>query len=79
MGISIQLAQLKREREAQWGRDISWNEIMEGASISRNTLAKLLRDDTSRIDKETLDGICRFFQFGRGPVPFIVYIPDSES
>jgi DNA-binding Xre family transcriptional regulator len=79
MTVSLNLAQFKREKEAEWGRDISWQEIMDGAGISRNTLARLLRDDTSRIDKKTIDGLCKFFKVPSGPVPFIVYIPGREE
>jgi DNA-binding Xre family transcriptional regulator len=79
MAVSLNLAQFKREKEAEWGRDISWQEIMDGADISRNTLARLLRDDTSRIDKKTIDGLCKFFKVPPGSVPFIVYVPEKEE
>ncbi len=77
MAVRVNLAQFRREKEAQWGRDVSWQEIIEGAGISRNTLARLLSGKAQRVDKVTMDGLCRFFEVPPGPVPFVVYAPDN--
>ena len=79
MAVKVELAQLKREKEVEWQRKISWDEITTGANISRNTLARLLRGNAERVDNKTADGLCRFFKVPAGPVPFIVYEPDEES
>lgn len=71
--VKVDLAQFKREKEAEWGRDITWDEITEGAGIGRNTLARLLRGDAQRVDNETLSGLCKFFRVKPGPVPFVIY------
>jgi DNA-binding Xre family transcriptional regulator len=76
MAVKVNLAQLKREKEAEWGRDISWQEIIDGAGISRNTLARLLNGKAQRVDNDTTNGLCKFFNIPPGPVPFIVYVPD---
>ena len=77
MAVKVNLAQFRREKQAEWGRDITWQEIMDGAGISRNTLARLLSGKAQRVDKATLAGLCRFFNVPPGPVPFIVYVPDE--
>lgn len=77
--VKVNLAQFKREKEAEWGRDITWNEIIEGAGIGRNTLARLLRGDAQRVDNDTLRGLCRFFEVPPGPVPFVVYEPNGNQ
>lgn len=76
MAVKVTLAQLKREKEAEWGRKISWQEIMDGAEISRNTLARLLSGNAHRVDNDTASGLCKFFKVPPGPVPFIIYVLD---
>lgn len=78
MTVKVNLAQLKRQKEAEWGRDISWQEIIDGAGISRNTLARLLSGRAQRVDNATADRLCRFFKLPSGPVPFIIYEADEE-
>lgn len=77
MAVIANLAQFKRQKEVEWKRDISWQEIMDGANISRNTLARLLSGKAQRVDNETADGLCAFFKVPLGPVPFIVYNGNS--
>jgi DNA-binding Xre family transcriptional regulator len=79
MAVTVNLAQFKREKEAEWGRDITWQEMMDGAGISRNTLARLLSGKAQRVDNDTANGLCKFFDIPPGPVPFIVYVPDNEG
>ncbi len=79
MPVKIELAQFKREKEAEWGRKITWDEIVKGAKIGRSTLARLLRGEAQRVDNDTTAGLCRFFDVPPGSVPFIVYEPDEKN
>lgn len=71
--ITINLAQFKLEKEAEWGRRITWDEIIDGANISRATLARLLSNTSQRPDVKTIDKLCKFFNVPSGTIPFITY------
>ena len=81
MPIIIDLEQLKRQKEVEWQREITWTEFMEVTGLYPTTLAKLRSADpekqSKRVDISTLEAICKFFKLPTGCVPFIKYIPDD--
>ena len=78
--IVFDLAQWKREREAALRRDIKNEEIAEGAGISKDTVSRLLQDKVTRLDLNTLDGLCRYAGVQSGqPVPFLIYVEEQSK
>jgi transcriptional regulator with XRE-family HTH domain len=75
----ITLAQYRLQKQAEWGREISIKEMAEATGVSRDTISRLLKGTPTRIDKNTIYALCKFFDVPCGPVPFIVYNPDEEE
>jgi transcriptional regulator with XRE-family HTH domain len=75
----IKLAQYKLQKQAEWGREITIKEMAEATGVSRDTISRLLKGTPTRIDKNTIYALCKFFDVPSGPVPFIVYVPDEEQ
>lgn len=75
--IIINLRQYIREREVEWGRDITWAEISDSTGIAESTLSRLLSGRSQRPDIEVLAKLCQFFNAPHGSIPFLIYDPDS--
>lgn len=75
----ITLAQYRLQKQAEWGREISIKEMAEATGVSRDTISRLLKGTPTRIDKNTIYALCKFFDVPPGPVPFIVYASDEEE
>lgn len=63
-------------KQAEWGRRITIKEIAEGAELSRDTITRLIKNRTNRIDEDTILKLCKFFNVPKGqPIPFLINDP----
>ncbi len=84
MAILVDLAQLKRVKEVEWRRKITWQEIREKTGLGFGTIGQFLAEDSGRklkrVDLANLDKICKYFGVPSGlPVPFFIFVDDSPS
>lgn len=61
------------QKEQQEGRRITLTEISSSTGLAPETIRKLLRNQTTRLDESVIIALCRFFDIPSGPVPFIFY------
>jgi putative transcriptional regulator len=72
--IKNNLPELKRRKEKNEMRKLTFEvmarELKDGVTVSHNTLARLFSADGTfkRIDFDTLEALCRYFQCGVGDI-----------
>jgi putative transcriptional regulator len=57
-------------------RRVSVAEVARATGIARNTVLALYHDKPARFDRDTLDGLCRYFGVGVGEL--LIYTPDKD-
>jgi hypothetical protein len=67
------LLTLWSQKEQQEGRRITLTEISSSTGLAPETIRKLLKNQTTRLDESVITSLCRFFAISNGPVPFIIY------
>ena len=81
MAVKMALRRLiarENMRRAETGAaDLTQQDIAAGAGLSQSVVSKLLNAKTSRIDFDTMNGLCRFF--GVLPGDLFDYIPDPDT
>jgi len=73
------LFQLWKAWELREGRDLTLTEICESTGLSGETVRGILKSTTKRLDIDTLGALCKFFGVAPGPVPFVVYEPNTTK
>ena len=76
MAIKSNLFEYWKQKEIEWGRNISVSEVAKATKKSRDTIHRARTGQTTLPDQDTLAGLCKFFGVEAGPVPFIIYEPD---
>ena len=71
--IQSRLRVLIAEKESCEGHKLRYDDIAAETGLSKNTIYKLVNNMTGRIDFDTLDALCRYFECQPGEV--IVYRP----
>lgn len=67
-------------KQAEWGRPITVKEIAGTTGLSRDTITRLVKQRTTRVDEGTVNALCKFFGVERGePIPFLIYDPDEAE
>ena len=61
------------QKEQQEGRRITLTEISASTGLAPETIRKLLRNQTTRLDESVIVALCQFFDIPSGPIPFIFY------
>ncbi len=56
---------------------INVSELARRAGLTRNTVAKLYRDEARQVDLRVLDRVCRALGVGAGEI--LVRVPDEEE
>ena len=73
MAVKSTLFQFWKQKELELGRTISITEVSNATGLHRDTIRRLLDDETTRFDKPVISGLCKFFEVPPGLVPFLVY------
>lgn len=69
-----------RKKEVERGRIITVREVADNLNVSWDAIDRWKKGEvTKRYDDDILNGLCRFFGVPPGPVPFLVYSPDTEE
>jgi putative transcriptional regulator len=76
MVIVNRIDQLIREKQAEWERDITYEEISEATGIAKSTISRM-KSDGKGIRYDVLNGLCFFFGCQVGDV--LVYTPDDKE
>jgi putative transcriptional regulator len=74
--IKIRLAQLMREKQAEWQRNITYDDIVEATGISKTTLVRMAKERNQRVDLDVLDKLCGYF--GCNVADILVRVQDDE-
>ena len=64
-----------QKKEIEFGRSITIAEVAKATGLHRDTIKRLMDDNTSRFDEPVIDRLCDFFGVSPGPIPFLVYEP----
>lgn len=75
MTIENRLAQVIREKSAEWGRDVTYDDICNTTGLSRGTIARM-KSDGKGIRFDVLNKLCEFFQCQVGDI--LVYVPNDD-
>ena len=75
--IQSKLFQFWQQKEMEFGRRITVIEVSRATKISRETIQRLLDNDSTRFDGATMAGLCEFFSVPAGPIPFLVFEHDG--
>lgn len=62
MQIVFNLFDLKQNLEKQLGHELSWAEIGRRSGVHPNTLTALQKGRARRVDLETMEKLCDFFE-----------------
>ena len=79
MAVRNTLFQYWKQRELEKGEPITVADVANATGLHRETVNNLLLGKTTRFDAPVLDKICEFFNIPPGPVPFIVYEPNTPK
>ena len=75
--IYSKVRHLRFQKEERDGVKLTYETLGRATGLSPNTLARLLkREPIDRIDGQTLDALCRYFECNVGDV--LEYVPDGE-
>lgn len=77
--IKSQLFEIWKKAELERGRSITVTEAVAATGLSRNAVQNLLDGNTARFDAPVIDALCKFFNVPPGPVPFLVFEPESTQ
>lgn len=76
--IQSKLRRLRFEKEEKEGRKLTYETLREETGLASNTLARLLKPDPlDRVDAQTLDALCRYFECSVCDV--LEYVPDAPT
>lgn len=74
----IHFQQFVLEKQAEWGRPLTIQEIADKTGLGRSTVTRLMRQRVTRIDENTIFALCKFFHVDQGqPIPFLIYNPQK--
>lgn len=79
MTFKSTLFEFWNRKEIELGRRLSVLGVASEAGISRAAIQRLLDGDIQRVDVDTINALCKFFDVPPGPVPFLVYVPDDPE
>ena len=76
--ILSRVRRLRFEKEEQEGRKLTYAVMQEETGLASATLAALLKTDpVERINGQTLDTLCRYFQCSVGDI--LECVPDNRT
>lgn len=70
--------QLWKDKEKKLGQPLSLIEAAEITGLAPATIRNIRDGKTTRFDAPIFAKMCHLLDIPRGPVPFIVYVPDGE-
>ena len=63
-----------QEKEREWGRKITVNEVAKGARLDWETVNNLKKGATTRYDAHVIGQVCEFFGVAEGSlIPFFTF------
>jgi putative transcriptional regulator len=65
-----------REKQAEWQRNITYDDIVEATGISKATLVRMAKERNQRVDLDVLDNLCGYFECGTSEI--LVHVQDKE-
>ena len=68
---------LVAQKEQQEGRKLPYRVLTEEIGVSSGVLTRLMNSDFDRVERRTLNTLCRFFNCGVGDL--LEYVPDAEA
>ena len=76
--IQSKLRRLRFDKEEKEGRKLTYETLREETGLASNTLARLLKPDPlDRVDAQTLDVLCRYFECSVCDV--LEYVPEAQT
>lgn len=71
--IISELSKFWSNKEAEWGREITVNEVAKETKLDWETVNNLKKGVTNRYDGHVIGRICDFFKVPEGnPAPFLI-------
>ena len=75
--IITKARQLRLNLQAKMGRPVSLQEVADATGIERSALNRIELGKTTRIDFETLERLCRYYDVGVGDI--LEYDPNIRT
>jgi transcriptional regulator with XRE-family HTH domain len=79
MAVFNNLNDFWTQQEIEWRRTITVTEVSDATGVSRDTLTRWRNGTITRYDEGIISKLCEFFDIPPGPIPFLVYEPDTLS
>ena len=85
MAVKNTLFHFWKQKEYEWGRDITVREVADSFGANWNAIDRLRKGvgikgkDPQRLDTNLVNGVCKFFDIPAGPVPFIEFVTEESS
>lgn len=73
MPVKSTLFKFWQQKEIELGRNVTVAEVSRATGLHRDTIKRLLDDETTRFDKPVIEKLCDFFGVPEGPIPFLYY------
>ena len=73
--IRSNIGVLISQKSAREGRKLPYRVVTEETRLSSGVLTRLVNSDFDRVDRGTLDTLCRYFGVGVGEL--LEYVPDE--
>lgn len=73
MPVRSTLFKFWQQKEIEFGRNLTVAEVSKSTGLHRDTIKRLLDDETTRFDEPVIDKLCEFFGVPEGPIPFLYY------
>lgn len=77
MPIRNRIRALMGEREAETGQRVTAKAICQATGITEKTLSRLINNETARIDFETLERLCAYFNCQPGDI--LIWISEDAE
>ncbi len=77
MSIKSNLFQFWQQKELELNRRVTVSEVARATHVSRESIQRLLDNESTRFDAPVIDALCRYFDVPAGPVPFLFYEPET--
>jgi len=75
--IVSKVRRLRFEKEEREGRKLTYEALTKETGLAPSTLARLLKNEPiERVDGQTLETLCRYFDCSVGDL--LEYVPDDE-
>ncbi len=75
--IRSRLKRVRLDKEEREGRKLTYRVIAEETGLSTGVLVRLMNSRFERVEVQTLDILCRFFDCGVGDL--LEYVPGREG